>query len=317
MHADDLRHFAEEGYLVVPQAVGAEACADLLREIIEAFHNEVPTVIKEPAYRRHAPLPLTDAVSDTLMAVIEHGHELLSSFLEREQELVELSSITVFPNAAEQALHRDEANEGHFLASIFINLADTSAQVGALQVIPGSHKLGEGGQGAPIALELAQGSAVFMNSKLLHCGGANTSADRVRSVFYFTMGEPNLYGPPYSMRPELAAQRTTLDELQPRLGQRRLAWTNSSRPQLSADCRILLPLSSDEPGEELLLCKGRTLYRRLALSPEDEWLVEILQTIECHPQELELRDLASKHDIPTAQLLDRCATLARDGWITH
>jgi ectoine hydroxylase-related dioxygenase (phytanoyl-CoA dioxygenase family) len=154
MNTSHLSRFEKDGYCVIPQALGPEACADLLHEIIEAFHTSAPTVIKEPAYRRHAPLALSDAVSDALTTIVEHGHSLLSNFLQNEQELVELSSITVFPNAAEQPLHRDEANEGHFLVSVFINLVESCEQSGALQVIPGSHRLEEGGCGAPMALEL-------------------------------------------------------------------------------------------------------------------------------------------------------------------
>jgi len=309
------RQFAEDGYFVVPEALGREACADLLREIIEAFHSSKPTVIKEPAYRRHAPLALTDCVGDALTTTLEHGHELLSGFLENQQELVELSSITVFPNAAEQPLHRDEANAGHFLVSVFINLAETREDAGALQVMPGSHDLTAGGGGAPIALELPPGSAVFMNSKLLHGGGANSTADRMRSVFYFTMGETGLYGPPYSILPEVAAQHLRLDELRPGDGQRRLGWDLESRPQLSPDCQILLPLSSEESGEELLLCQRGTVRRRMVLSPEEEYLLDVLQSIECHPRELELRDLASRHEVHPDTLVSRCAVLARDGWI--
>jgi hypothetical protein len=154
-----------------------------------------------------------------------------------------------------------------------------------------------------------------MNSKLLHGGGANSSADRIRPVFYFTVGEPNLYGPPYSMLPEVSAQHIQLDELQPRVGQHRLGWDETSRPQLSPDCRILLPLSSEEAGEEVLLSRGGRVSRKMVLAADEEYLLEVLGSIECHPRELEVADLASQHGVATELLVARCIELARDGWL--
>ena len=123
--------FEEQGYFVVPGVVGPEQRADLLREIIEAYGTSRPTVIKNPKFRRHTPLPLSDSVSDAVTAVLEHGYEVLESFLKNDKDLVELSSISVFPNAEAQPLHRDEANPGHYLASVFVNLMATRAEAGA------------------------------------------------------------------------------------------------------------------------------------------------------------------------------------------
>jgi hypothetical protein len=305
--------FQRDGYVVIPEVLSAAHCADLLRETITCFHTSTPTVIKQPNFRRHVPLPLSQAVSDALTLSIEHAHEVLSPFLKNAQELVELSSITVFPNAAEQPLHRDEANDGHYLASVFLNLAETSEGVGALRLVPGSHNLSEGGVGAPVALEVPQGSAVIINSKLLHGGGANSSADRLRSVFYFTVGELNLYGPPYSILEDVRAQHIQLDELLPRLGQTRTCISSQSRPQLTPDCELLLPLSSDT--EELVLSRAGSVVRRRTVQAEEEFIIDAMQRIECHPQELTVSDLASLCDVNEALLLPVLAEFARDGWV--
>tara|TARA_R110002096_G_scaffold361075_2_gene554095 strand:- start:9941 stop:10882 length:942 start_codon:yes stop_codon:yes gene_type:complete len=305
--------FERDGYVVIPEVLSSAHCADLLRETIACFHSSTPTVIKEPSFRRHTPLPLSQAVSDALTLSIEHAHPVLSPFLKKTQELVELSSITVFPNAAEQPLHRDEANEGHYLASVFLNLAKTSEEVGALHLVPGSHDLHEGGSGAPIAIEVPQGSAVIMNSKLLHYGGANQSADRIRSVVYFSVGEPNLYGPPYSILEEVRAQHIQLDELLPRFGQTRTMITPESRPQLTRDCELFLPLSGDT--EELVLARNGVVVRRRIVQEEEEFLLDAMQRIDCHPQELTVSDLASLCEVDIAVLQPVLAELARDGWI--
>jgi len=306
-------HFETDGYVILSEVLGPAHCADLLREIIECFHSSEPTVIKNPNFRRHVPLPMSLAVSDALSLCVEHGHGVLSAFLKNEQELVELSSITVFPNAEEQPLHRDEANEGHYLASVFVNLADTHDETGALQLVPGSHHLDEGGTGSPIVIEVPQGSAVIMNSKLLHGGGANRSTDRIRSVFYFTMGERDLYGPPYSIASDVKAQRISLDELLPRTGQRRTGLEQESRPQLTSDCRLFLPLSGDS--EELALARNGSISRLRDLEDTEEYLLEVMQRIECHPQELTVGDLANLCSTDEEILTRALSDLGRDGWI--
>lgn len=305
--------FERDGYVVIPEILSSAHCAELLREILEATRVQPPTVIKEPKFRSHIPLPMTAVVSDAVALCVEHAHSILSPFLKNEQELVELSSITVYPNAEEQQLHRDEANDGHYLASVFINLAETEAIAGALLVVPGSHHLEEGGSGETIAIEVPQGSAVVMNSKLLHAGGGNRTLDRMRSVFYFTMGERGLYGPPYSILNEVSAQRMSLDELQPRLGLRRTGLSAEARPQLMPCSELLLPLSSDS--EELILIRNASITRRRRLAESEEYLLDVMQRIECHPRELTVRDLAHLSECAEASLLTVLEELARDGWI--
>ena len=308
-----LEEFEKNGYFIVQEALSESDCDSLLAEVIESFHSSTPSAIKEPRYRRHSPMPLSAQVSEAITTTVEHGHDPLSSFLRNDQLLVELSSITVFPNAKAQPLHRDEANRGHYLVSVFINLAATSKGVGALQVMPGSHDMEQGGAGEAISLELPKGSAVFMNSKLLHAGGANTSNDQIRSVFYFSMGELDLYGSTYSIRDEVAQARMSLDEFRPRPGCRRLGFTESSRPLLSPGCRVLLPLCGDE--EQLLLCQGTQLRKEMTLAEDQQYIADLLQLIEAHPQELEIRDLAAQCSIETATALTAITRLGREGWL--
>ncbi len=309
------KQFERDGYVVIPEAICKQDCQRALKEVIESWSTSPPTRIKDPNFRRHSPMPLSAVVGDILTVTMEHIHPTLSEFLQEQQELVELSSITVFPGAACQPLHRDEANEGHFLASVFINLADTHAHSGALQLIPGSHRMTEGGAGEAIAIEVAQGSALVMNAKLLHGGGANQSSDQVRSVLYYTVGETGLYGPPYSILEEVANKRMNIDEFLPRPGLCRLGWNEHSRPQLSPDCRILLPLSAEGDQEELLLCRLDTIVYKMHLSGDDDAFLELLQCIECHPRELPLCDLAQRYDMDLQTLIQRCSHLAKEGWL--
>jgi hypothetical protein len=62
---------------------------------------------------------------------------------------------------------------------------------------------------------LPKGSCGIFDSRLLHCGGANRSADdTTRAIFYFSFKNPKIGYPgnPPSIRPELVS-KLTLDVL--------------------------------------------------------------------------------------------------------
>jgi hypothetical protein len=55
----------------------------------------------------------------------------------------------------------------------------------------------------------------------------------------------------------------------------------------------------------------------MVLAAGEEYLLDVLQSIECHPRELEVGDLASQHSVATDVLVTRLRELARDGWLRH
>jgi hypothetical protein len=199
--SDPGHNLEDDGFMVVERAITERTCAKLLKYMVASFHKKQTDYIIKPKYRVHCPLELTKLVEKTLVTVVSKRYGELDRFLNGSQDLVELSSITVFPYAKEQGIHPDEQNAGKRLISVFVNLAPTSFESGALRIIPGTHKDldTDFSDHAAQPLELPIGSAVFMDSKTWHGGCANQTLDRIRPVFYFSFGEPRMDSPTYSI----------------------------------------------------------------------------------------------------------------------
>lgn len=197
--------FERDGYIVVNDVLDAETRHELLDQILGDTRAGSKSYVHQGECRLHTPLRLTNLVRGAVSAIVNSGYEVLDNFLPTERHLAELSSLTSFPGAQGQAIHPDEINEGRTLVTCFANLFDTSEEAGALRIIPGSHK--EPTRPHPeteaIPMIAPAGSVVLMNSKTHHAGGANTSHDRIRPVFYASFGDINLHGPTYSIVPEL------------------------------------------------------------------------------------------------------------------
>jgi len=105
------------------------------------------------------------------------------------------------PGEPAQVLHRDCGNWNNYVipqwpdvpevtVSAMIALDQTTEELGATRVIPGSHlwdDYREGGDpGASIAAELMPGSALVYSGKVLHGGGANRTGDRWRNAMHLS-----------------------------------------------------------------------------------------------------------------------------------
>ena len=98
--------------------------------------------------------------------------------------LTELASIVARAGASAQSMHHD--TQGHYgdaaMTTAFVVLQDTPAELGALRVVRGSHATqsregsacGDGSEHAATVLSATAGSAVLMDSRTFHGGGANT-----------------------------------------------------------------------------------------------------------------------------------------------
>ena len=118
--------------------------------------------------------------------------------------------IEISPGESAQGLHRDgehyfgplglnNADSVCYLINCLLALTDITEEMGATRVIPGSHlwkdfsNFGTSQQTIPATMNA--GDMLFYNGKVLHGGGANTTADRRRRVlatafsFPFVMGE--------------------------------------------------------------------------------------------------------------------------------
>lgn len=232
--------FARDGYFVVRELLSPAECQALLSRTVASFGESASSYVHASSLRRHQPLALTPEVRRAVCRLAEGADGLLHQALETSRSLAELSSITVFPGAAAQKLHRDESTEDRPLISVFVNLAPTTAEAGALVVRPGSHRVPFTPGDAPLALELPQGSAVYMSSKLLHAGGANVTTQQVRPVFYASFGALDITGPVYSIRDDLRG-RYTLEHFLPR------AFAPGELVTLAKGVRLLRGVAGDGP----------------------------------------------------------------------
>ncbi|KAK3395037.1 hypothetical protein B0H63DRAFT_385042 [Podospora didyma] len=102
--------------------------------------------------------------------------------------------IDIGPGSKPQPLHRDQwqfpifthcgPNAPEASINFVLALTEFSAENGATRVIPGSHKWGDltqnGTQEDTIPAEMEAGDACFITGKVVHGGGANTTADFTR-----------------------------------------------------------------------------------------------------------------------------------------
>ncbi|MEI2818063.1 MAG: phytanoyl-CoA dioxygenase family protein [Microthrixaceae bacterium] len=127
-------------------------------------------------------------------------------------------TIFIGPGEPEQELHRDDVNWS-FAArlgidlqmSVLTALGDYDAEVGATMVIPATHRDGFDAPfdaAAAQPAELGVGDALVYLGSLVHGGGHNRTADRVRKGLYcsYLLGwlTPE-EAPALSLRPEVAA----------------------------------------------------------------------------------------------------------------
>lgn len=209
--------FDSHGYHLSNSFLPSSACEALLKEIIYSWGLGSASFVKSPAYRLHTPLSLSDSSLLVLRNICSSYRYLLDEFLssEEDQFLVELSSITSFPGAQRQELHRDHKDFNRNLITFFVNLFPAGPSEGSIGIVPGSHVNIDDCCNHELCqfLDLPAGSIVAMNGALAHAGGANVSGSCIRPVWYCTFGSNNMIGPTYSIKEELKNRYKYLDFL--------------------------------------------------------------------------------------------------------
>lgn len=179
--------------------------------------------IAEPEFRKDLPLELNGATAELFQRVLNVTGGALVELLGESCFLCELSTMTSFPNAGEQARHPDTTYDGYTesdvhsiprLYSVYVALTDVEEDMAALDVWPGTHLnyhfsevranrdeydeyLEENGEapedGRPlmspaIRFTVRKGAVVIFDSRTMHRGTANTSPN-VRPTMYFSFQE--------------------------------------------------------------------------------------------------------------------------------
>ncbi|MEM7554363.1 MAG: TIGR02466 family protein [Cyanobacteria bacterium P01_A01_bin.84] len=220
--ASDYEQFETDGFLVKERAIAPTVCQAVFGQILESWKQGVFDYIHRTNMRIHTPLKFSETTTWVMKAILKEYLPILNSFLpeHKMRYLAEFSSICVFPGAKPQKLHPDQHHQHRKLVTIFVNLLEVGEQCGPLIVVPHSHKL----EKTPVKnrekqvinkpsqkMILPPGSSILMDSRLVHAGGENTTANSIRPVFYFSFGEIDIDGPTYSLLPEYR-QKYTLDD---------------------------------------------------------------------------------------------------------
>jgi hypothetical protein len=243
------------GVAGVVGTLGEQEAFDLRETLLASLQQFKKAPILESSQRQHVMLqPDTPAIARALTAlgvrVDETGRRrgLLAHIVPDGAALTELAAIIVRAGATAQGLHSD--TEPHYgdttMTTAFVTLQRTTATLGALHFVPGSHTTGTrepemhcgGGEpalnasGTLRSLDLPSGAALLMDSRLLHKGGAHTvftaspaeplrkaardpSDMSARVVFYFSWANPRTSSTPflpmgstYALRGELWGRMT-------------------------------------------------------------------------------------------------------------
>ena len=229
------------GYEVFRGAACAKACARVrtaalaeaaARPWTARLREALSSEIRAPCRRAHIALDLTDDVKTVLAAAtVRAAPSLLTAGLDDGSHLVELSCMIAFPGATEQAAHADVPRDTETpTATLWVLLQDVGLESGPTHVFPDdcdarartlakyearpTHYAPDGEPEADIApieapatavaLTGVSGDAVAMDCRLVHYGGANSSATpRVQLSATFRRGETKGDAFTYQLRDSL------------------------------------------------------------------------------------------------------------------
>jgi ectoine hydroxylase-related dioxygenase (phytanoyl-CoA dioxygenase family) len=203
--------------LVPPESIAAAASevdARLVAAKTEASGNGDAEVkwfgaVKAREHRCDLKMELTGAVQEVVTTAVTALQAVIEDAATADAQVCELSCIVADPGAPRQGLHADTSIEdGPGLITVFIPLQTVGPLMGATIVLPRSHNqrdhdacdacdpttggsaLLENPDRGAVQFEAAAGDALVMDSRLLHCGGTNSS-DRRRRLLYVTFNVPH------------------------------------------------------------------------------------------------------------------------------
>jgi ectoine hydroxylase-related dioxygenase (phytanoyl-CoA dioxygenase family) len=213
---------------------------------VKAIERFADVLLKENRCDLTIPLD-DDLVVDALLYILQKTPvtQTVSSILGKEAVLYELSCLISDPGSHRQVTHPDtpcNANSDEpVLYTCFMALQDIETDMGPTTWIPNTHNMEAHEQFQDDAVDastgespkdtllrrkpsvlglLHKGSCAIFDSRLLHCGGSNTS-NTSRALFYFSFKSPKVGYPgnPGSIRRKLLS-KYTITSLEKELMQR-------------------------------------------------------------------------------------------------
>ncbi|CAM9288531.1 unnamed protein product [Chrysoparadoxa australica] len=189
------------GVAIFENAMSPETAAELRAHIVERNAVAGPLskdFVHEPGSRTHLLMGLNEhpIVKVAVQEVLNNNvlSEVMHRTLGADPSIVEHAAITSQPGAPAQDWHRDTVvnREDTLLYQLFIPLQNTTAQMGATDLCPGTHVCHGGDHdcwrdGYNLPGQVSAGDVVVMNSRLVHRGGGHTGYwDLDRVMYYMT-----------------------------------------------------------------------------------------------------------------------------------
>ena len=182
----------EDGYVVLPEVLSPTAVRDVREQLAPYLQGEFPGRNDFEGLQSERVYGLLDkAPAVAELVANEHTLPLLDAVLEPNYLLSACLAILLHPGETAQAWHYDDAfvilprPRPSYSASTIWAIDDFTAENGATEVLPGSHRWAPGdtpeNQGVePVVAEMPAGSVIVFLGMTLHRGGANRSyADRL------------------------------------------------------------------------------------------------------------------------------------------
>ena len=185
----------EHGHVVIDELAPGETMDRIQTELQPYFDSTTFGHLPELGYhtqRTGSLIARSPAVRELIMEKTYLGaaRELLSHASSMQLSLTEVNSLS--PGAETQFLHQDEVLYDNYPFSadyeIFLNslwaLTDSTEEMGATRVVPGSQTAGAGATFSDedtLCAEMTRGSVLLFSSKLYHVGGENRS-NRIRRM---------------------------------------------------------------------------------------------------------------------------------------
>lgn len=191
----------EDGGVIVENFISQELVNTIraqLGEFAEGFkpgvsEGALKAIFAGPATKRFSGLI---AKAPAFAEVVDHDllHEWATRAFKNDYWINTAQAMIVGPGSAAQALHRDwgnwpiAASQGpkgpEATVALMLALSDFTAENGATQVVPGSHRWDdferEADPASVVQAVMPAGSAMLYSGKTIHAAGANVTADQWR-----------------------------------------------------------------------------------------------------------------------------------------
>ena len=135
----------ENGFVIVPNLLSNKECDETLKivkSVVDDPNREIANFASETdiSYRRRdfCPLPSNENILQFCSQIVKRVGSVLTTYSDRDQMLLEISTLTSYQGSSHQYIHRDPPG----VLSVFAALDDVSIEQGGTVFVPGTQPEG-------------------------------------------------------------------------------------------------------------------------------------------------------------------------------